>query len=247
MKNLEIMCCCFFFFKFDVFTFPTCSMNLKLSPPWSPLTLMKISFCGMAPTADSLPHTDLTTRRQNLANLHCRHNQLEIFPLCLGFPSACWLFWCPPQSALSWITLSMCALGTLTPMDLRNLLCFLYLFQLKPSLVRNAELCSLEIAGLSMPAAWSSFSFVGLDDRKGSLRKLQWHGYVSRSSGLAKTILQGTVKGRRRQGRRRKRWEDNIGEWTDLEFSKSQGSVENRGKWRKLVVKSSPTTLAVKG
>ena len=32
-------------------------------------------------------------------------------------------------------------------------------------------------------------------------RKLQWYGHVSRSSGLAKTILQGTVKGRRRQGR----------------------------------------------
>ena len=26
-------------------------------------------------------------------------------------------------------------------------------------------------------------------------RKLQWYGNVSRSSGLAKTILQGTVKG----------------------------------------------------
>ena len=34
-------------------------------------------------------------------------------------------------------------------------------------------------------------------------RKLQWYGHVSRSSGLAKTILQGTVKGGRRQGRRR--------------------------------------------
>ena len=41
-------------------------------------------------------------------------------------------------------------------------------------------------------------------------RKLQWYGHVSRSSGLAKTILQGTVKGERRQGRQRKRWEDNI-------------------------------------
>ena len=29
-------------------------------------------------------------------------------------------------------------------------------------------------------------------------RKLQWYGHVSRSLGLAKTILQGTVKGRRR-------------------------------------------------
>ena len=32
-------------------------------------------------------------------------------------------------------------------------------------------------------------------------RTLQWYGHVSRSSGLAKTILQGTVKGGRRQGR----------------------------------------------
>ena len=46
--------------------------------------------------------------------------------------------------------------------------------------------------------------------------KLQWYGYVSRSSGLAKTILQGTVKGGRRQGRQRNRWEDNIREWTGL-------------------------------
>ena len=42
--------------------------------------------------------------------------------------------------------------------------------------------------------------------------KLQWYGHVSSSSGLAKTILQGTVKRGRRQGRQRKRWEDNIRE-----------------------------------
>ena len=69
--------------------------------------------------------------------------------------------------------------------------------------------------------------------------KLQWYGHVSRSSGLAKTILQGTVKGGRRQGRQRKRWEDSIREWTGLEFDKSQRAVENREKWRKLVAKSS--------
>ena len=70
-------------------------------------------------------------------------------------------------------------------------------------------------------------------------RKLQWYGHVSRSSGLAKTILQGTVKGGRRQGRQRKRWEDNIREWTGLDFGKSQRAVVNRGKWRRLVAKSS--------
>ena len=50
---------------------------------------------------------------------------------------------------------------------------------------------------------------------------------------------QGRAKGGRRQGRQRKRWEDNIREWKGLEFAKSQMAVENRGKWRKLVVKSS--------
>ena len=69
--------------------------------------------------------------------------------------------------------------------------------------------------------------------------KLQWYGHVSCSSGLAQTILQGTVKGGRRQGRQRKRWEDNIREWTDLVLGKSQRAVENREKWRKLVAKSS--------
>ena len=59
-------------------------------------------------------------------------------------------------------------------------------------------------------------------------RKLQWYGHVSLSSGLAKTILQGTVKGGRRQGRQGKRWEDNIREWTGLEFTKSEMAVENR-------------------
>ena len=61
-------------------------------------------------------------------------------------------------------------------------------------------------------------------------RELQWYGHVSRSSGLAKTILQGTVKGGRRQGRHGKRWEGNIREWTGLEFAKSQMAVENREK-----------------
>ena len=51
--------------------------------------------------------------------------------------------------------------------------------------------------------------------------------------------MQGTVKGERRQGRQRKRWEDNIREWKGMEFAKSQGAVEKREKRRKLVVKSS--------
>ena len=69
-------------------------------------------------------------------------------------------------------------------------------------------------------------------------RKLQWYVHVSRSSGLARTILQGTVKGGRKQGRQRKRSEDNMREWTGLEYAKSRKAVEGRRKWRKVVAKS---------
>ena len=71
------------------------------------------------------------------------------------------------------------------------------------------------------------------------VKRRKWHGHISRSLGLAKTNLQGRVKEVSRQGRQRKRWEDNIREWTGLEFAKSKRAVENREKWRKLVAKSS--------
>ena len=44
-------------------------------------------------------------------------------------------------------------------------------------------------------------------------RKLRWYGHISRSSGMAKIILQGTVEGARRRGRQKEKWEDNIKEW----------------------------------
>ena len=62
--------------------------------------------------------------------------------------------------------------------------------------------------------------------------------------------MQGTVKGGRRQGGQRKRWEDNIREWTGLEFGKSQRAVENREKVEKTggkIICGAPATLAVKG
>ena len=63
-------------------------------------------------------------------------------------------------------------------------------------------------------------------------------------------ILQGTVKGGRRQGRPGKRWEDKIREWTGLEFAEFQKAVENREKIEEIgceIICGAPTTLAVKG
>ena len=43
---------------------------------------------------------------------------------------------------------------------------------------------------------------------------LQWFGHVSRSAGLAKTILQRTVQEGRRRGWQKRHWENNISQWT---------------------------------
>ena len=68
-------------------------------------------------------------------------------------------------------------------------------------------------------------------------RKLRRFGHVSRSSGLAKTILQGTAKGKRKRGRQKKRWEDNIKEWTGgQEWTLP---AQNRSRWKGIVVNSS--------
>ena len=83
-----------------------------------------------------------------------------------------------------------------------------------------------EVRAKIQPAIGSHEDFLAVVKR----RRLQWYGHVSRSSGLAKTVLQSTVKGGRRQGRQRKRREDNVRERTGLEFAKSQGAVENREK-----------------
>ena len=70
-------------------------------------------------------------------------------------------------------------------------------------------------------------------------RKLRWFGHVSSSSGLAKTILQGTVKVKRKRGRQKKRWEDNIKEWTGMDFASSTRAAENRSRWKGIVANSS--------
>ena len=80
--------------------------------------------------------------------------------------------------------------------------------------------------------------------------KLQWYGHVFRSSGLAKTILQGRVKGGRRQGRQKKRWEFNI---RIMDRPGVRQVPEGSGEQRKIeetgceIVCGAPTTLAVEG
>ena len=71
-------------------------------------------------------------------------------------------------------------------------------------------------------------------------RKRRWYGQISRSSGIAKTILQRTVKGAIRRGRQKKRWKDNIKEWTGTGLGDSLRTAEDREGWKGIV-----TTLSV--
>ena len=59
-------------------------------------------------------------------------------------------------------------------------------------------------------------------------RKLTWFGHVTRSNGLAKTILQGTVEGGRRRGRQKRKWVDDVQDWTENTFELNQLLVHNR-------------------
>ena len=70
-------------------------------------------------------------------------------------------------------------------------------------------------------------------------RKLRWYGHISRTSGMTKTILQKTVKGARRRGRQKKRWEDNIKEWVGIGFGDSLRAAEDREGWKGIVATSS--------
>ena len=59
-------------------------------------------------------------------------------------------------------------------------------------------------------------------------RKLQWYGHVSRSSGLVKTILQGTVKGEGGGDKtdRKRGWKTTSGK------GEAWSSPSPRGQWR---------------
>ena len=65
--------------------------------------------------------------------------------------------------------------------------------------------------------------------------QLKWFDHVSRSSGLAKTILPDTVIGKIKRGRKKKRWEDNIKEWTGIYFASSTRAAKNKTRWKGIV------------
>ena len=67
---------------------------------------------------------------------------------------------------------------------------------------------------------------------EGLLLKLQHFGYLmQRADSLEKTLMVRKTEGKRRRGQQRMRWLDSITDSMDMNLSKVQVTVEDRGAW----------------
>ena len=66
-------------------------------------------------------------------------------------------------------------------------------------------------------------------------RKLKFLGHVLRHNSTEKIVLESMIEGKRGRGRPRRRWFDNVKQWTDLSFMECKRVAQQRQTWRTLV------------
>ena len=67
--------------------------------------------------------------------------------------------------------------------------------------------------------------------------KLAYFGHIMRGSGspLTLQIVEGMVEEKRKRGRQKKSWFDNIREWTELSYMRAKRSAQNRSAWGRTI------------
>jgi len=73
--------------------------------------------------------------------------------------------------------------------------------------------------------------------------KLGYYGHVTRKyESLEKELIQGCAPGNRSRGRQRRRWMDDIIEWTGLTITEAARSTEDRDRWRGILRAANPSS-----
>ncbi len=63
-------------------------------------------------------------------------------------------------------------------------------------------------------------------------RKLKWFGHIKRSELPIRATFEGNIEGKRLRGRPRRRWRDDVTEWTRMSWKEINVAVQDRSRWR---------------
>jgi len=66
-------------------------------------------------------------------------------------------------------------------------------------------------------------------------RKLQFFGHTARADNLCTVVLHGWISGKKRRGRPRRRWTDDIRDWMGSSVAECTRMAQERELWRTMV------------
>ena len=76
--------------------------------------------------------------------------------------------------------------------------------------------------------------------------KIRYYGHVTRkTSCLENVIVQGSISGSRSRGRQRRRWTEDIVDWTGLDINTAERLTADRYRWHHVLLTAGPTTTTI--